>query len=261
MKVGGYPFGGSSGGDIWGCQRAWERGLIWGCSGIWRGDRRNSSVAVSPSSECSLASSLQPSISPSLTHVSDGSEGRRPQLFVSCPMLSSPHPHILALKSLVPVAAALPFTFIRWRHCKGQLRPALSDKGAAWILFDLSMILGQTGGRPTRRRVGMITRVLREEERGREDGDDEGLFGGGLWIWDVTDSAVIGNDGHYRENAGGHSPPLAGSAKGRGSCTIDLILIRGQVWDWAHCDCQPLLHRAAKTPQLLCFTRSRRETN
>lgn len=33
------------------------------------------------------------------------------------------------------------------------------------------MILGQTGGIPTLRRVGAIARVLREEERGREDDD------------------------------------------------------------------------------------------
>lgn len=56
------------------------------------------------------------------------------------------HPHILALKSLVPIAAALPFTFIRWRHSKGQIWPALSHKGEAWILFD---DLGPKWGQPT----------------------------------------------------------------------------------------------------------------
>lgn len=36
---------------------------------------------------------------------------------------------------------------------------------------------------------------------------------------------------------------------GEGHILFCLILTMGQVWDWAHCDCQPLLHSAAKTPK------------
>lgn len=78
------------------------------------------------------------------------------------------HLHNLAFKSLVPIAAALPFTFIRWRHTKGQIWPALSHKEVAWIPFGVNDS-GPNWAHPTRRWVGRIARVLREEERGRED--------------------------------------------------------------------------------------------
>lgn len=54
----------------------------------------------------------------------------------------------------------------------------MSDKGEAWIPFDVNDSGPNWGGRPTRRRVGMIARVLREEERGRVD--DDGREGGRL---------------------------------------------------------------------------------
>lgn len=56
-----------------------------------------------------LASSLQPAMSPSLTHVNDGSEGFFSALRFLFPVprfLVLSYPHILALESLVPVAAA-----------------------------------------------------------------------------------------------------------------------------------------------------------
>lgn len=71
---------------------------------------------------------------------------------VPCFLLFS-HPHILTLKSFVPIAAALPFTFIRWRHSKGQLWPALSDKGEIWIPFDVNDS-GPNWGNPTQRVSG-----------------------------------------------------------------------------------------------------------
>lgn len=47
---------------------------------------------------------------------------------VPCFLLFS-HPHILVLKSLVPDAAALPFTFIRWRHSKRAAMASLVSQG------------------------------------------------------------------------------------------------------------------------------------
>lgn len=105
------------------------------------------------------------------------------------PTLSS---SLASSHSRAPIAAALPFTFIRWCHCRGQLWIALSEKGEAWIPFDLSVILGQTGG-PTQRQVGSMARVLREGKRGSKDNNGrEAASGRALNMKCRCDDSAIG---------------------------------------------------------------------
>lgn len=122
---------------------------------------------------------LQPATSPFLTHVNNGSEGFGPSAFSPCPKLSSFFSYILTFSRSVSlfITAALLFTFIRWRRFQGQLRPALSHKEEAWILFgvnDLGALitqrwvgekLGKRGGGERRRMVAgtLFGRRLRNE--------------------------------------------------------------------------------------------------
>lgn len=72
-----------------------------------------------------------------------------------------------------------------------------------------------------------------------------------LWTWArmgrrwLMGSDKVREGGNIRFGYGASWGSLF--AKEWWSCAVGLILTMAQVWDWAHCGCQPLLHRAPKT--------------
>lgn len=125
VRVGGYPF--------WGELRGTFGVVSWHGSEGWTGE---SAPFVW------VFVSIVSTPSPSLEALS---------VCVSCPMLFSVS-RILTFSNLSfpsPLLLLL-FTFIRWRHSKGQIWPALSHKGEAWIPFDVGDS-GPNWGQPTQR--------------------------------------------------------------------------------------------------------------
>ncbi|TNN84743.1 hypothetical protein EYF80_004788 [Liparis tanakae] len=123
------------------------RGLVRGCRGNPKGRRSYASLRrrllpflrvflyiVSPTGHGAL----------SLSHAEDGSESRRPLGFLVVICLSFPVRFLspTSSRSLVPVAAASPITFIRWRPSRGRSGPASSHKGEACVPFGVKGDLG-----------------------------------------------------------------------------------------------------------------------
>lgn len=96
-----------------------------------RGDCTYSYNAISPSHKCLLTLSLQPATSPALLPMSMMAVRVESLSFLSPVQrfLLLSHPHNLAFKSLAPMATALPFTFIRWRHSKRAVMASLVSQG------------------------------------------------------------------------------------------------------------------------------------